>query len=331
VVGTDAIPDSAIRAWALRQTTRAAMLQESAIALRRVVDARADNDSLGFLTRIVELQADGIVERLLMALAALGAPEAAGAIRRCLASTDPDVRGQAVEALDTIGDRQVARALIRMVEQDPRGGSETGETVVARLTTDPDPWIRAVALRARAEDLAMAWTRTLDQARADPDAAVRLTMGAFQEGGPSMPDTARTLDEMERMLFLRRVPLFEQLAPEDLHRVAALATERLYPAGETLVHEGDIGDELIVIVEGTVRIVRGEGADQRLIRTYRSGDHIGELAVLTDRPRAATVVAEETGVRGLVIGGAALKAILRERPDAAMAMLATLAERIAAQ
>ena len=53
--------------------------------------------------------------------------------------------------------------------------------------------------------------------------------------------------------------------------------------------------------------------------------------MLREAPRAATVIAEGDGVRGLVIGGAGLKAILRERPDAAMAMLATLAERISRQ
>jgi len=70
---------------------------------------------------------------------------------------------------------------------------------------------------------------------------------------------------------------------------------------------------------------------ERMIRTYEQGDHIGELAVLREAPRAATVVAQEGGVRGLVIEGESLRAILRERPDAAMAMLATLAERISRQ
>ncbi len=66
------------------------------------------------------------------------------------------------------------------------------------------------------------------------------------------------------------------------------------------------------------------------IRTYSAGDHIGELAVLREHPRVATVIADGPGVRGLAIGGTGLKAILRERPEAAMAMLATLAERLAA-
>ena len=143
-----------------------------------------------------------------------------------------------------------------------------------------------------------------------------------------MPEPVRTLDELDRMLFLRRVPLFQGLAPEDLQRVAATAAERFFAPDEPLVVEGDVGDELMVIVEGSVRILRAENGTQRLVRRYGAGDHIGELAALRDAPRAASVIADEPGVRGLVIGGQSLRAILRERPEAAMAMLATLAERL---
>ena len=146
-----------------------------------------------------------------------------------------------------------------------------------------------------------------------------------------MPVTRQTLGDMERMLFLRGVPLFGELSPEDLQRIAMTAVERYYPAGEAIVREGELGDELVVIVEGSVRVVRGDGADQRLLRTYGRGDHIGELAALRERPRVATVLADEPGVRGLVITGEGLRAILRERPEAAMAMLATLAERLSTQ
>ena len=142
-----------------------------------------------------------------------------------------------------------------------------------------------------------------------------------------MADTRDTLGEIDRMLFLRRVPLFSELAPEDLQRIGATATERLYPVEEPIVREGELGDELVVIVEGSVRVVRGSGPDERTIRTYEAGDHFGELAVLREQPRAATVIAA-TAVRGLVIDGEGLRAILRERPEASMAMLATLAERI---
>ena len=140
-----------------------------------------------------------------------------------------------------------------------------------------------------------------------------------------------SLSPIDRMLFLRRVPIFSRLGPEDLQRLASVAIERRYEPHAPLVTEGDVGDELVVIVEGEVMVVHGEGPEARLIRTYGVGDHIGELAVLRAQPRAATVIACDDGVVGLAIGGAGLRAILEERPEAAMGMLATLADRISAQ
>jgi signal-transduction protein with cAMP-binding, CBS, and nucleotidyltransferase domain len=194
----------------------------------------------------------------------------------------------------------LSSALVRLLELEA-DTVQIGPAAVARLVDDDDPWIRRLA-----------W-RVLD-------------------GGTEVPETSRTLGDLETMLALRGVPLFERLEPEDLQRIAMQSVEHLYPPGEALVREGDIGDSVVVIVEGSVRVVRIEpDGSERLIRRYERGDHIGELAVLRDAPRAATVIAEGDGVRGLVIGGAGLRAILRERPDAAMAMLATLAERISRQ
>ena len=146
-----------------------------------------------------------------------------------------------------------------------------------------------------------------------------------------MPEAIRLVSDVDRMLVLRRVPIFAALDPEDLQRVAALAVERRWGGGESIMVEGDVGSELVVIVEGRVRVVHVDEGREHLLRAYGPGDHIGELAVLREAPRAATVIADDAGVRGLVIGGEAIHALLRERPDAAMAMLATLADRISQQ
>ena len=292
---------AAVIAWTLHRLDRATDLRRARMALAAEDPAdRQVEPALVFLLAILARREALAVRLALRALVVLGVAEAGGVIRRCLYSDDPEVRAQAIEALDSIGDRELPSALVRLLEDEAIEVRDR-DAVLARLSDDDDPWISGLARRVRG-------------------------------GEDAMPDTSRTLGDLDTMLFLRRVPLFDGLEPEDLHRIAMTSVEHVYPAGEALVREGDVGDELIVIVEGSVRVVHIDAAGtERLIRRYESGDHIGELAVLREAPRAATVIAEGEGVRGLVIGGAALKSMLRERPEAAMAMLAELAERISRQ
>ena len=146
-----------------------------------------------------------------------------------------------------------------------------------------------------------------------------------------VPQELQLVSEVDRMLALRRVPIFASLDPEDLQRVAAAATEEAWADGDVLMSQGEFGNDMVVVVEGSVRVIHSDGGTEHLLRRVGPGEHIGELAVLREAPRAATVIAEPPGVRGLVISGDAVRALLVERPEAAMAMLATLAERISQQ
>jgi HEAT repeat protein/ATP/ADP translocase len=290
--------------WAERQVALATQWREARLALEGEHGGNLRPDTaIGFLVSVLagrELQSS---ERALGALAVLGASEAGGVLRRSVRSNDPETRAQALEALDSVGDRRLRRAIVAFLDADSGGSRASRDMVLRNLAGNDDLWVAALAARSIAD----------------------------AEGAANVAETVRTISDIDTMLLLRRVPLFEGLAPEDLQRIAATCNERAYPAGEALVREGDVGNELFVLMAGTVRVVRDQAdGTERMIRTYQAGDHIGELAVLRDRPRAASVIAE-SDVRVTVIDGENLKAILRERPEAAMAMLATLAERISAQ
>lgn len=295
-----------LRQWALGLIERAADLRRWSRG-----DGAAPGTAAELLLFTLEYRELQARRRVLAAIAALGAPEANGTVRRALRSGDAEVRAQAIEALDALGDPRLGRALAGLLDSQP--GAPDGDDALAHLAGDPDPWISTLARRTLAE-------------RNGPASA---DDGAITGG--AMPDPDATLGVIERMLCLRRVPLFKRLGPEDLQRVAAVATERQYAPHDALLTEGDLGDELVIIVEGDVLVVQGAGPDARLIRTYAGGDHIGELAVLRAQPRAATVVAGNDGVHGLVIDGEGLRAILEERPEVALALLATLADRIGTQ
>ncbi len=301
----DPVRDTII-AWAGDQIARATAVRtdQQALADHPSAPTPPPDTAVGFLASVLARRERALIDRALGALAVLGTPEAGGVLRRCLRSTDPEIRAQALEALDSIGDRGLRGAVVRLLDADVGGRGSDRDVVLQRLVDDDDPWIGTLARRTNAD----------------------------QGGTVAMPESSRTMSEIDTMLTLRRVPLFEGLDPEDLQRIATTCLERVYRAGEALVREGELGDELIVIVEGSVRVVQaGPDGAERLIRRYGAGDHIGELAILRERPRIATVIAEGDGVRAQVINGESLKAILRERPEAAMAMLATLAERISAQ
>ena len=223
--------------------------------------------------------------------------------------------------------------MIKLLERDGEAvdASDADVIVVASaLEDDPDPWVRALALRTLSEHLRAGQRALTQRVREDPDPLIREAV-EVQEGDEVMPETIQLVSDVDRMLALRRVPLFEALSPEDLQRVASSAEEQSWADGDELMTEGDVGDALVVIVEGSVRVVHRDEGGEHELRSYGAGDHIGELAVLREATRAATVIARPPGVRGLVISGEAIQALLRERPDAAMAMLATLAERLSQQ
>lgn len=293
-------------AWASDQVAGAASMASARQALEGGPSREVPppDTAAAFLVSVLARRERTLIDRVLAALTVLGTPEAGGVLRRCLRSTDPEIRAQALEALDSIGDRTLRGAVVRLLDADAGDQATDRSAALRRLVDDGDPWISALARRTIAD-----------------------------EGGTAaMPEPSPTMSEMDTMLTLRRVPLFQGLDPEDLQRIARTCLELAYSPGEPIVREGELGDELIVIVEGSVRVVQaGPDGGERLIRRYGTGDHIGELAILRERPRVATVIAEGDGVRAQVINGESLKSILRERPEAAMAMLATLAERISAQ
>jgi CRP/FNR family transcriptional regulator, cyclic AMP receptor protein len=141
-------------------------------------------------------------------------------------------------------------------------------------------------------------------------------------------DTLATLSVMERIVFLRRVPLFADLDTGDLERVARIASERLFADGEQIAEQGEIGGEVFIIVTGAIRVsARGEDGQEHELAVRQPGEAVGEMSVISKTPRIASMTAVGD-VRTLTVEQAPFEGILRERPDTALAVMRELCARL---
>ena len=122
---------------------------------------------------------------------------------------------------------------------------------------------------------------------------------------------------------LSKAPVFSTLSPELLEPILASGVERAFQAGETIVRQGEPGDDLFVILDGRVRVERGG----RVVESLGQGEFFGEVAVLDGRARSADVVAD-TAVRALRLSREVVRDALEREPRAAWAMLQVLAARL---
>jgi CRP-like cAMP-binding protein len=108
---------------------------------------------------------------------------------------------------------------------------------------------------------------------------------------------------------IRRIPLFTQCSPAELALVASIADEVDLREGRHLTDEDTPGQEVVVIIEGTADVLQhGQPINQ-----IGPGQFVGEIALVTGRPRTATVVATSP-VHALVIEGHAFRRLLDEAP-----------------
>jgi len=119
---------------------------------------------------------------------------------------------------------------------------------------------------------------------------------------------------------LARVPLFQDLSKKELSALAGAAKEVSHPAGAVLATEGEQGLGFFLIVDGTAKVT----VNGRTRRKLGPGDSFGEISLLDEGPRTATVTAE-TAIQLLGITSWVFKRVITANPQVAMKMLKTLA------
>ena len=253
-------------------------------------DARSRSTGIAF--RVLELIED---------------PQVVRSVRKALEVEGERRRADALEVLSNLGDREYAHRLALLLEEGP---------VEEKLGA-----VRDVLQLPRRFD------EVVERARNSPDRFIKLAVAP--EPGASGPP-ASEVNTMESLLALRRVPLFAQLTLEQLEAIGKFMKEAQYIAGEVVVREGELGEELYVILEGEARAFKNYGtADETPLTTMSPAGvgYFGEIAIFDRAPRSATVVITRDA-RLLTLGGERFMDLILQTPGISFEIFKVLTQRL---
>jgi len=217
-------------------------------------------------------------------------------------------RAEVLELLGNLGDRPASAALALLLEAGPLSEKRAQLAGWLRLDYGID------AIRSMGHECNDPWL----------EMAIANTM---QAGVEPAPQEAKI---MERLLALRRIPLFSHLSLDELSAIAAQTRVVSYLAGEIVVHEGESGDELYALLEGGVDAVINHGSpEEQRVNQLSAPDCFGEISILDGSPRSATIIVR-SDARMIALPGNLLRDILRDVPQMAIDMLRALSSKLRA-
>jgi CRP-like cAMP-binding protein len=128
--------------------------------------------------------------------------------------------------------------------------------------------------------------------------------------------------------FLALVPLFSGLKPEDLRSLAESVHHHIFEADEEIVAEGDSDRRLFIIVSGSVEVIKSRGLmNERKLGTFGPRDYFGEMALIDNLNRSASVIAKET-TELVSLNQEDFQTEIEKNPVVAFRLLQVLSQRI---
>jgi HEAT repeat protein len=265
-------------------------------ALIRGVRSETQNEATSLLVDSLQKKSNAYGIRALRAIGLLGDRDSMNLAIEILKTRNAAQRANVIEALESLNSRSrtIIQPLMRLWEDE---SAPDGKANWGRLIADEDSWIRDCALFA-----------------------------AHKLGEIKMENIA-TLSLMERILFFKRVPLFANLSPGDIKQVAAIAEEVSFSNGDILLQQGEVGDVMFIIASGEVRVIASKDQKEVELARRKVGEFIGEMALISKEPRSATVAAVGN-VHTICINQKNFESLLRDRPDASLAVIQVLCKRL---
>ena len=145
-----------------------------------------------------------------------------------------------------------------------------------------------------------------------------------------LAQSPRVSDHHEYARLLRNVDLFAGLDRVTLAKLAAHLQPLFYAAGSTILRQGDVGDAFYLVASGSVSVNATErtGTAETRVKVLHLGEPFGEMALLSNIPRTATIRVE-TDCEVLRLSRKAFVELVSEQPSVALAIAATLSQRLA--
>ncbi|HLS57754.1 MAG TPA: cyclic nucleotide-binding domain-containing protein [Zeimonas sp.] len=132
----------------------------------------------------------------------------------------------------------------------------------------------------------------------------------------------------ENKAFLRRVPLLSSLNEQQLETLAAGSARRNFPKGRTIVSEGEPSQSLYILLSGRAKVQRSDSEGKEVIlAVLGSGDFFGEMSLIDDAPRSASVITLES-CDFMAINKDSFKSMLMQSNEMCMAVMKGLVRRL---
>lgn len=137
------------------------------------------------------------------------------------------------------------------------------------------------------------------------------------------------MEKEEIIQILKNIPFFSTLSEENFREFAEHFIIKKFSKGDVICLEGDPGDFFYIVKSGKVKITKGKEGAEKTLAIIKEGDFFGEMALVTDEPRSATVTAVEA-VEAIALSKADFDKFLEKSPQIALSVTKVISRRLAA-
>jgi len=327
--------------------------------VKKAYTCLAEGEALGLLPECQEhdLLADHLKQKRMQLLEnilrVLATQELLGSgqmriIWRGITSTDSRQRSNSIEVLDDMMDHSLSKILIPLLEDlSPAECLAIGRKhfqlpdfegnlnlLCSQLLMEED-WVTVMlALHLLAgKDRKRLDKEIIKKLKGSKNDYIRSTFESImdmQQGTVSerKEDMETKISIPDQILYLRKIRIFQGLSVSELAAVASVTEMVVYPTGEIVIKEGDSGDTMYLIIKGEVAVLETQGVNNEIeIDRIGAGDYFGEMALLDDIARSATIRTRQES-HMLVLHKLEFTEIVREYPQIALQISKELSRRL---